>query len=126
MTHFFALMGMQPVGYYDLAQPPASLPIHATCFRCLDLESLLINPFRMFVSLLRPELISSPRLRQKALDILSRRNIFSLRALELMSSAETRGGLLKSQAQEFIHEGLMPFRWSGQATVSQEEYRELP
>ncbi|EFX05971.1 hypothetical protein CMQ_4040 [Grosmannia clavigera kw1407] len=125
MARFFALMGMEPVGYYDLAQPPANLPIHATCFCCLDLESLLLNPFRMFVSLLRPELISSPTLRSKALSILSRRKIFSSRALELMVSAESRGGLLESQAEEFVHEGLKPFRWSGKATVSQEEYREL-
>ncbi|KAJ9138463.1 DUF1338 domain protein [Pleurostoma richardsiae] len=124
MARFFALMGMQPVGYYDLSQPPANLPIYATCFRCLDLESLSINPFRMFVSLLRPELVS-PTLREKALSILSRREIFSPRALELISSAEARGGLLASEAEEFIQEGLKPFKWSGQATVSLEEYQEL-
>jgi uncharacterized glyoxalase superfamily metalloenzyme YdcJ len=124
MARFLAVMGMQPVGYYDLTQPPARLPIHATCFRCLDLESLSINPFRIFVSLLRPECISGA-LRAKAFDILSRRQIFSNRCLELISIAETEQGLTIDQANEFILEGLETFKWRGTATVSLPEYQEL-
>lgn len=126
MARFLGLMGMQAVGYYDLSQPPACLPIHATCFRCLDRASLSANPFRMFVSLLRPELLSSERLRQQATQILARRSIFSPRALAMISDAEARGGrVLAAEADEFVREGLWTFQWSGQATVSLADYHEL-
>lgn len=124
MARFFAVMGMHPVGYYDLTEPPAKLPIHATCFRSLDLESLSVNPFRVFVSLLRPEYISAS-LRSKASTILSRRNIFSSRCLELIETAERQSGLHANQMQEFIHEGLETFKWRGTATVSLSEYKDL-
>ncbi|ETS84094.1 hypothetical protein PFICI_02119 [Pestalotiopsis fici W106-1] len=124
MARFLAVMGMQPVGYYDLAQPPAHLPIHATCFRCTDLESLSVNPFRLFVSVLRPECISV-KLRSKALEILSRRQIFSDQCLELVSLAESTGGLTANQADQFIAEGIETFKWRGSATVSLSEYQEL-
>lgn len=124
MARFLAVMGMQPVGYYDLAQPPARLPIHATCFRCTDLESLSVNPFRLFVSVLRPECISV-QLRSKALDILSRRQIFSDQCLQLVSLAEKMGGLTAEQADQFITEGIQTFKWRGSATVSLSEYQEL-
>ncbi|KAK9770961.1 putative 2-oxoadipate dioxygenase/decarboxylase [Seiridium cardinale] len=124
MTRFLAIMGMQPVGYYDLTQPPARLPIHATCFRCLDLDSLSVNPFRLFVSLLCPESISES-LRMRAFGILSRRQIFSHRCLELISVAERENGLTPDQANEFIREGLETFKWRGTATVSLSEYQDL-
>lgn len=124
MARFLGVMGMQPVGYYDLAQPPARLPIHATCFRCIDLESLSINPFRLFVSVLRPECISVP-LRSMALELLGRRQIFSDRCLELISLAETMGGLTADHADEFIAEGIETFKWRGSAIVSLSEYQKL-
>jgi uncharacterized glyoxalase superfamily metalloenzyme YdcJ len=125
MARFFAVMGMSSVGYYDLAQPPARLPIHATCFRCLDIESLSVNPFRVFVSLLRSECISSSSLRSKVLSILSRRQIFSDRCLELMATAERQGGLLQDQVAEFVEQGIETFKWRGTATVSHSEYNDL-
>lgn len=124
MARFFGVMGMQPVGYYDLTQPPARLPIHSTCFRCMDLESLTANPFRVFVSLLRPECISASQ-RAKASEILSRRQIFSRRCLELISIAENQGGLGGDQVREFIQEGLETFKWRGTATVTHSEYQDL-
>lgn len=50
VRRIFALLGMQPVGYYDLSL--AGLPMHATCFRSIDTESLAVNPFRVFTTLL--------------------------------------------------------------------------
>jgi uncharacterized glyoxalase superfamily metalloenzyme YdcJ len=124
MARFFAVMGMQPVGYYDLSQAPARLPVHSTCFRTLDFESLSINPFRVFVSLLRPEGIS-PSLRSKVFSILARRQIFSDRCLELISLAETQGGLTAVELDEFVSEGIETFKWRKTATVSLEEYKDL-
>ena len=67
----FAVMGMEPVGYYDLA--PAGVPVHSTAFRPVGEAELARNPFRVFCSLLRMELIGDPALR--ALATVRRQNI---------------------------------------------------
>ena len=53
----FAVMGMAPVSYYNLA--PAGVPVHSTAFRPVDPAALARNPFRVFCSLLRLELIEA-------------------------------------------------------------------
>jgi uncharacterized glyoxalase superfamily metalloenzyme YdcJ len=58
MRALFAVMGMSPVGYYDLSA--AGVPVHSTAFRPISEAALRINPFRVFTSLLRLELTSSP------------------------------------------------------------------
>lgn len=55
LRRMFAIMGMYPVSYYDLSQ--AGVPVHSTAFRPIDDASLARNPFRVFTSLLRLELI---------------------------------------------------------------------
>lgn len=123
MARFLRVMGMRAVGYYDLSK--AGLPVHATCFRCLDLNSLTKNPFRLFVSLLRPDLIS-PSIRSQVYSIISRRQIFHPRVLELISIAEqTNNQLTSPQASEFINHGLETFKWRPAATVTMTEYSEL-
>ena len=46
----FAVMGMHPVGYYDLSS--AGVPVHSTAFRPVHEQSLHTSPFRVFTSLL--------------------------------------------------------------------------
>lgn len=70
LRRLFAVMGMVPVGYYDLA--PAGVPVHSTAFRAVHETSLQACPFRVFTSLLRLELIEQPTLRQLAADILAK------------------------------------------------------
>ena len=65
----FAVMGMYPVGYYDLAV--AGIPVHSTAFRPVDDAALSRNPFRVFTSLLRLDLIEDAALRAKAAAILA-------------------------------------------------------
>ena len=67
LRRMFAIMGMYPVSYYDLSQ--AGVPVHSTAFRPIDDASLARNPFRVFTSLLRLELIENEILRQKAAEI---------------------------------------------------------
>lgn len=55
LRRIFAIMGMYPVSYYDLSQ--AGVPVHSTAFRPTDDAALCRNPFRIFTSLLRLELI---------------------------------------------------------------------
>ena len=119
----FAVMGMEPVSYYNLA--PAGVPVHSTAFRPVDPAALARNPFRVFTSLLRLELIEDEALRAEAAETLARRDIFTPGARELIETAETAGGLDEVQADRFVSELLETFRWHAQATVSAETYERL-
>lgn len=119
----FAVMGMRPVSYYNLA--PAGVPVHSTAFRPVDPEALRRNPFRVFCSLLRMELIEDDALRAEAETTLARRDIFTPGARALIDTAETQGGLDEDQADRFVSELLETFRWHAQATVSAQTYDRL-
>ncbi len=123
MRRVFAVLGMDPVNYYDLSV--AGIPVHATAFRPTTRASLSKNPFRVFTSLLRLELIDDPDLREVASQILSKRNIYTARALELLEIVEQRGGLDDRQAKEFVEEILETFRWHNEATVHAATYERL-
>ena len=123
LGRLFAVMGMHPVGYYDLSV--AGVPVHSTAFRPVDGESLNRNPFRVFTSLLRLELIEDAALREQAAEILARRNIFTAGALQLIEQCEREGGLSEDDAWRFVVESLETFRWHNEATVSLETYHAL-
>ncbi|MDA9446102.1 2-oxoadipate dioxygenase/decarboxylase HglS [Bradyrhizobium sp. CCBAU 21360] len=119
----FAVMGMHPVGYYDLST--AGVPVHSTAFRPIAEQALGRNPFRVFTSLLRLDLIEDPALRAEAAAVLSARRIFSPRVLELVQVFETDGALTQPEAEEFVRESLETFRWHSDATVDLATYQEL-
>lgn len=123
LRRLFAVMGMQPVGYYDLSV--AGVPVHSTAFRPVDGESLNRNPFRVFTSLLRLELIEDEALRAQAAGILSRRTIFTPGVLQLIEQCERDGGLSGEDAWRFVVEALETFRWHNEATVSLQTYHAL-
>ena len=122
IRRMFAVMGMYPVGYYDLSL--AGFPMHATAFRPKTQESLDKNPFRVFTTVLRMELLTEKtrKLAQKALE---QRNIFTPRLLALLDAAESQGSLTPEQCTEFISNGLETFRWHSKATVTLGEYEQL-
>lgn len=123
VRRMFAVMGMYPVGYYDLSV--AGLPVHSTAFRPIASASLARNPFRVFTSLIRLELLEDRALADLASKILAKRQIFTPGALALIEKAETQGGLTAAEAQEFVAEALETFRWHSQATVTEETYVRL-
>ncbi|WP_027146668.1 VOC family protein [Mesorhizobium sp. WSM3626] len=123
MRRVFAVMGMHPVGYYDLST--AGVPVHATAFRPLDAEALSRNPFRVFTSLLRLDLIGDAALRAEAERVLAARRIFSEGAVQLTEKAESQSGLDRHDADRFVGEILETFRWHDQACVSADLYRRL-
>ncbi|RKR07621.1 putative glyoxalase superfamily metalloenzyme YdcJ [Kushneria sinocarnis] len=123
MREVFAVMGMFPVGYYDLAE--AGVPVHATAFRPVDEAALAHNPFRVFTSLLRLELIDDEPLREQARRILAARDIFTPRLRELLAEWRRQGGLSDRQADEFVMEALETFRWHSHATVDRPTYERL-
>ncbi|KXF76159.1 hypothetical protein ATN84_14755 [Paramesorhizobium deserti] len=123
MRRVFAVMGMFPVGYYDLSS--AGVPVHSTAFRPIGDAALKRNPFRVFTSLLRLDLIADRGLRDEAERILGQRRIFTSRAVELVEKAETQGGIVREDAAAFVAEVLETFRWHDKANVSAELYRRL-
>lgn len=123
IRRIFALMGMEPVGYYDLSS--AGVPVHSTAFRPVGAAALSINPFRVFTSLLRLDLIEDELLREDARQILAKRNIFTARALELLAQGEAAGGLNEAEADEFVAEVLHTFRWHAEAEVDCATYQRL-
>jgi len=123
MRRLFAVMGMYPVGYYDLT--PAGVPVHSTAFRAVTTEALNISPFRVFTSLLRLELIEDESLRSKAKQALESRNIFTDRVIELIETFEKQGGLTSEQGEEFVREALETFRWHESSPISKSLYEQL-
>jgi uncharacterized glyoxalase superfamily metalloenzyme YdcJ len=123
MRRVFAVMGMYPVGYYDLST--AGVPVHSTAFRPVGETALKRNPFRVFTSLLRLDLIADESLRAASEAILAERRIFTPVAIELAEKAERDGGLDKADAERFVSEVLETFRWHDRANVSADMYKRL-
>ncbi|KPF43499.1 VOC family protein [Rhizobium sp. AAP43] len=123
MRRIFAVMGMFPVGYYDLST--AGVPVHSTAFRPVGEEALKRNPFRVFTSLLRLDLIADEALRDEAKAILAERQIFTDGAIALTEKSENEGGLDSHDAARFVSEVLETFRWHDKANVSLAMYHRL-
>ncbi|RUM20404.1 VOC family protein [Rhizobium vallis] len=123
MRRVFAVMGMYPVGYYDLST--AGVPVHSTAFRPVGSAALKRNPFRVFTSLLRLDLIADAQLREEAAKILATRRIFTDEAIALTKKAEEHGGLAKEDADRFVAAVLETFRWHDKAIVDVAMYHRL-
>ena len=123
LRRLFAVMGMEPVSYYDLSV--AGIPVHSTAFRPVDEADLNQNPFRIFTSLLRLELIEDEALRAAAQEVLDSRKIFTTAALNLIDRAEAQGGLNAEDATQFVTEALETFRWHSKANIDKELYQRL-
>ncbi|KAK4058380.1 hypothetical protein OIO90_000538 [Microbotryomycetes sp. JL221] len=123
LARLFHLLGMEPIGYYDLST--AGLPVHATAFRPTTTQSLAENPFRVFTSLLRLDLIEDEQTRALAKITLAKREIFSKRALEMIDQAEARGGVSQTDASEFVNVALQTFAFNVHSLVSEVEYDRL-
>lgn len=123
MRRVFAVMGMYPVGYYDLST--AGVPVHSTAFRPVGAAALAHNPFRVFTSLLRLDLIADEELREAAGRILAARRIFTAGAVALTEKAERDGGLARADAERFVTEVLETFRWHREANVDAAMYHRL-
>ena len=123
MRRLFAVMGMYPVGYYDLA--PAGVPVHSTAFRAIDTQDLNQSPFRVFTSLLRLDLIDDEALKKEAIAALANRQIFTTNVISLIERFEEQGSLTLEEGNQFVKEALETFRWHDKTPVSKELYQRL-
>ena len=119
IRRMFAVMGMYPVGYYDLSL--AGFPMHATAFRPSTQDALSQHPFRVFTTVLRVELLTE-KTRELAQRALEQRNIFTPKLLEILDVVDNNGMLTPAECAEFIKNGLETFRWHSKATVTLDEY----
>jgi uncharacterized glyoxalase superfamily metalloenzyme YdcJ len=122
IAEVFGVMAMHPVGYYDLSV--AGLPVHSTAFRPVDKEELAINPFRVFTSVLRTDLLDAET-RALAEDILAKREIFTPELHSLLATHRANGGFTPDEATAFIREALKTFQWHTSATVPLAVYEGL-
>lgn len=100
--------------------------MHATCFRPISTSSLEKNPFRIFTTLLRPELLHDNGVSDLARSLLSKRNIFSYELLRLLEIAEEQNGeLTETQSLEFVSEAMKTFSWQALATSQYSDYQKL-
>lgn len=118
----FAVLGLHPVGYYDLSV--AGLPVHSTAFRPITADGFNISPFRMFTSLLRLDLLPDD-LREKAEAALASRSIFSDSGHALLEKAESQGGLNTTDGAVFVREAIAIFAWRKRAHVDFATYKAL-
>lgn len=123
MRRVFGVMGMHPVGYYDLSV--AGVPVHSTAFRPITDAALQANPFRVFTSLLRLELIDDVALREEAQVILDQRDIFPEELYRLLDQHDRQGGLAEADAQLFVQHARTVFQWHQDATVTKDTYTRL-
>nr|ODN89332.1 hypothetical protein L204_06270 [Cryptococcus depauperatus CBS 7855] len=123
IARLFKLLGMFPVGYYDLST--SDVPVHATAFRPVDSKSLDKHPFRVFTSLLRPELILDDELRDTVQEILDGRDIFHPKVKAVIAKAESEGGVRQEDAEDLVRNALETFMWHERALVSQDVYEKM-
>lgn len=118
----FAVLGLHPVGYYDLSV--AGLPVHSTAFRPITEDGFKMSPFRMFTSLLRLDMLPDD-LREKAETALQSRKIFSDSGYDLMEKTERDGGLNAEDGALFVQEAVAIFAWRKRAHVDLATYQAL-
>lgn len=120
MGRLFACFAMEPHNYYDMSSIGAkSQPIIATAFRSR------FNPeHRVFCSLLLTDFFDA-RTRSRIEDLVSRRQVVSPEAQDLIERSERNGGLTESEAKALIQECTTRiFKWTGEA-YDFDLYREL-
>lgn len=122
IKRLFALLNMHPVGYYDLKI--AGLPLHGTAFRPIGPEALSKNPFRIFTTVLRKDLVS-PQIQETVDRILSKRSLFTPKLCEIMKRAEEQKTMTSQETDDLITEALKIFSWHSRSNVSIDDYLEL-
>ena len=107
VARLFALLGMHPVGFYDLREAAArsAVPVVSTAFRPVDRVELALNPFRVFTSMLVTDdarFFSGAALREKIERAIDNRVMFQPELIALIEQAEGQDGVSPEQAPAFI------------------------
>ncbi|MFE3325914.1 2-oxoadipate dioxygenase/decarboxylase family protein [Streptomyces sp. NPDC059176] len=122
----FAALGMEPVGFYDLRDASAAVPVVSTAFRPVRTEELARNPFRVFTSVLTTadRRFFDADLERRLGAFLGRRRLFPRELLELAEVAEREEGLDREAAERFLTLAVAAFALSPEP-VDRAWYTEL-
>ena len=120
ICRLFACFAMEPHNFYDMTSIGAkSQPVIATAFRSTHRPD-----HRVFASLLQTNYFDDA-MRIRIEDLLSKRQVFTATAKELIEKCELEGGLEQSDADQLIREASEHiFKWTGKAR-DPELYHEL-
>lgn len=126
VARIFAAFGMYPVGFYDLRDAAAAVPVVSTAFRPINPEELARNPFRVFTSMLA---VDDSRFfnedhQHRLKQFINSRTLFSSELLELADTAAQKGGLVEADASRLISLATDAFRLSDDP-VDYSWYKEL-
>lgn len=116
-----ALMGCEPVNYYDLRE---KVSVQSTAFRPTCPQDIRRNGFRLFVSMLSIDCIAESE-RPFVESIIARRDLFSDTLSDLIAAGKQSGGLDAKQSEQFVAECVRLFMRPETAMVSMEEYEQL-
>ncbi len=116
-----ALMGCEPVNYYDLRE---KVSVQSTAFRPTCPQDIQRNGFRLFCSMLSIDCIDKSE-RPFVLSIIARRDLFSPALTDLIAAGKQQGGLDETRSHLFIAECVRLFTRPETAMVSMEEYERL-
>ena len=117
----FALMGSEPVNYYDLRE---RVSVESTAFRPVSSSEIQLNGFRIFCSILSMECIPEEH-RHFVQSIIDRRNIFDDQLLGLIDTGESQRGFNQTDAAQFVEKCVQLFTRPEVALVSVDEYQRL-
>ncbi|MFW0872398.1 2-oxoadipate dioxygenase/decarboxylase family protein [Rhodococcoides corynebacterioides] len=126
VARVFGALGMVPVGFYDLRETAAAVPVVSTAFRPVDRDELARNPFRVFTSLLVVDdrRFFTADLAARLREFLSRRTLFPPPLLALADRATREGGLDADDAEAFLSAATAAFALSPEP-VDRSWYAEL-
>jgi uncharacterized glyoxalase superfamily metalloenzyme YdcJ len=114
VAELFAAFGMLPVGFYDLRSAASPVPVVSTAFRPVGAEELLLNPFRVFTSMLA---VGDARyfdrdLRTRVQTFLANRRLFDPALLDRARTITADGGCVADEAEAFVAAAVSAFALS--------------
>ncbi|MFY9921504.1 MAG: DUF1338 family protein [Mycobacterium sp.] len=114
VADLFAAFGMYPVGFYDLRDATAPVPVVSTAFRPIDADQLDLNPFRVFTSMLATAdtRFFSPELRGRVERFLAERRLFDPALIMEARRIAEAGGAEPERAEKFVAEAVAAFALS--------------
>lgn len=116
-----ALMGCEPVNYYDLRE---KVSVQSTAFRPTCPHDIQRNGFRLFCSMLSIDCIAESE-RPFVESIIARRDLFSPALRDLIATGKQQGGLDQQQSVLFIAECVHLFIRPDTAMVSMDDHQQL-